>query len=254
MIVKNHMAILRNLRNIQEAGVSEKHMTKLKRCFSHDSWGRSKILPFRFIAAAKHAPRFEEELGKAMIKSLASHEKLPGQTVLLVDVSGSMKDPLSDKTDINRIDAACGLAMLLREICEDVLIYSFSMELCEIPPRHGFALRDAILSSQRHSGTPLGLAVRSIYAPKGTVTTDYHFGGFGHDRVKYSGQNLSPDRLIVITDEQSQDPVPDPDGLGYMINVASYQNGVGYGPWKHVEGWSENVVRYIQELETHKLI
>jgi hypothetical protein len=31
--------------------------------------------------------------------------------------------------------------------------------------------------------------------------------------------------------------------------VASYQNGVGYGPWTHVDGWSEAVVDYIVELE-----
>ena len=37
------------------------------------------------------------------------------------------------------------------------------------------------------------------------------------------------DRLIVITDEQSHDSVPAPRGKGYVINVASNRNGVGYG-------------------------
>jgi hypothetical protein len=244
------MALLRNLRGMTEAGVSA---DMIKKAINETRF--NKILPFRFIAAAKYAPRFEEELGNAMIRSLATMDKLPGQTVLLVDVSGSMDSQISGKSNINRIDAACGLAMLLREICEDVLIYSFSMQLCEIPPRHGFALRDAILNSQQHSGTPLGLAVKSIYAPKGEKFAKYDFGYYGgrHD-VGYQGQGLSPDRLIVITDEQSHDPIPDPSGRGYMINVASYQNGVGYGPWMHVEGWSENVVRYIQELETNRLV
>ncbi len=43
-----------------------------------------------------------------------------------------------------------------------------------------------------------------------------------------------------------------PDGLGkgYAINVASNRNGVGYGPWTHIDGWSEAVVEYIAELET----
>ncbi len=57
------------------------------------------------------------------------------------------------------------------------------------------------------------------------------------------------DRLIVITDEQSHDSVPAPRGKGYVINVASNQNGVGYGPWTHIDGWSEAVVEYIAELE-----
>lgn len=34
-----------------------------------------------------------------------------------------------------------------------------------------------------------------------------------------------------------------------MINVASNRNGVGYGGWTHIDGFSEAVVEYIAELE-----
>jgi 60 kDa SS-A/Ro ribonucleoprotein len=34
-----------------------------------------------------------------------------------------------------------------------------------------------------------------------------------------------------------------------MLNVAAYQNGVGYGAWKTIDGWSESVVQYIQDSE-----
>lgn len=57
------------------------------------------------------------------------------------------------------------------------------------------------------------------------------------------------DRLVVITDEQSSDNVSGPSGRGYVINVASNRNGVGYGKWVHVDGFSEAVVDYIVELE-----
>ena len=57
------------------------------------------------------------------------------------------------------------------------------------------------------------------------------------------------DRLIVITDEQVHDKVPAPRGRGYVINVSSYKNGVGYGKWVHIDGWSETVVEYIRSLE-----
>ena len=57
------------------------------------------------------------------------------------------------------------------------------------------------------------------------------------------------DRLIVITDEQAHDTVPAPNGKGYVINVASYKNGVGYGKWTHIDGWSESVIDYIRALE-----
>ncbi len=57
------------------------------------------------------------------------------------------------------------------------------------------------------------------------------------------------DRLIVLTDEQSADRVPAPPAKGYVINVAANKNGVGYGPWMHIDGWSEACIDYIQEFE-----
>ena len=53
-----------------------------------------------------------------MFASLSGREKLPGTTVLLVDVSGSMVAPLSRRSEMLRTDAAYGLAVLLRETRE----------------------------------------------------------------------------------------------------------------------------------------
>lgn len=212
------LALLRNLRNMAEAKADE--------AVVREALGRMKterVLPFRFISAARYAPQWEAELEKAMFKSLEGQAKLPGKTVLLVDVSGSMDAQLSRRSDMNRNDAAYGLAVLLREIAENVSVYSFSDKLVRIPSRSGFALRDAINTSQPHSGTYLGKAVSSI-------------------DEKY-------DRLIVITDEQAHDAVPNAKARGYVINVASYKNGVGYGQWVHIDGWSEAVIEYIRAAE-----
>lgn len=128
-------------------------------------------------------------------------------------------------TDEHGSQFACyGLAVLLRELAEDVAIYSFSDDTERIPSRRGFALRDAIDISQPHSGTELGKAVAEV-----------------------AGQY---DRLIVITDEQAQDSVPAPTSAAYVINVASYKNGVGYGRWVHIDGWSEAVIDYIRSFES----
>jgi hypothetical protein len=53
----------------------------------------------------------------------------------------------------------------------------------------------------------------------------------------------------VITDEQAHDHVPGPQGRGYAINVASNKNGVCYGAWTHIDGWTEAVVEYVRALE-----
>lgn len=215
------LALLRNLRNMQEAGVSTPAIRS-----ALGSAKTERVLPFRFIAAARFAPTLEPELELAMFRCLTEKAKLPGHTVLLVDVSSSMQQPISGKSDLKRLDAACGLAMLLREVCESVEVHTFSTALRAVPTRRGFALRDAIVSSQPHGGTNLGGAVQTILASRPS------------------------DRLICISDEQAAGPVPDPVGRkAYMLNVASAANGVGYGAWMHIDGWSEACVDYVASLE-----
>src|SRR5947209_6742569 len=212
------LALLRNLRNMTEAKVDEKLITAGLAAMKTE-----RVLPFRFIAAARYAPQFEAELEQAMFRSLEGQARLPGKTVLLVDVSGSMDAPLSRRAEMRRHDAAYGLAVLLRQIAEQVSIYSFSDHLVRVPSRSGFALRDAMNASQPHGGTYVGRALDEI-------------------DEKYDG-------LMVMTDEQSHDAVPNPKARGYVINVASFQNGVGYGKWVHVDGWSEAVIEYIRAAE-----
>ena len=214
------LALLRNLRSMKDAGVDEELVFSAVR-----SMKTQRVLPFRFLAAARYAPQWEEALEQAMLASVREHEKLVGKTVVLVDVSGSMTAPLSRRSEMQRTDAAYGLAVLLREIGEKVAVYSFSDRIAEVPARRGFALRDAIDASQRHNSTMLGNA------------------------VEWLNRNERYDRLIVITDEQAHDSVPHPRAKGYVINVASYKNGVGYGKWTHIDGWSEAVVEYIRMLE-----
>jgi len=215
------LAFLRNLRNMRDSGVN----TDLIRSYAA-TLDVTKVLPFRYVAAARIVPEFEDMLESMMFRSLATHDKIPGKTVLVIDVSGSMfGSKISSKSDLDRFDAAAALAMLCREVCEEVEIYSFSDRAVRVAPRRGFALREAISSSQFHSGTQLGNAMRTINA------------------------NGSYDRCIVFTDEQSYDRPEAPRGKGYVVNVASYENGVNHNAWTEVNGFSEAVVDYIQALE-----
>jgi 60 kDa SS-A/Ro ribonucleoprotein len=221
------LALLRNLRNLHAAGVDEALVLSALAALKTE-----RVLPFRFLAAARNAPQWEEALEAAMFRALAGRTgKLAGHTVLLVDVSGSMESPLSARSEMRRTDAAYGLAILLREVAEKVTIYTFSNQTQRVPARRGMALRDALDKSQAHAGTYLGAALKQV---EGEVRV-------GNGQEGY-------DRMVVITDEQSHDSVPAPKGEGYVINVASAQNGVGYGAWTHIDGWSEAVIDYITEL------
>lgn len=220
------LALLRNLRNMKEAGIVQEAIFK---ALQETNFGR--VLPFRFIAAAKHAVQWEPQIEAAMLRCLENRELLAGGTVILIDVSVSMDAPISAKSDLKRVDAACGLAILAREMLHDGAIFTFSNRLVQVPPRRGFALRDAVIGSQSHGGTELGAAIQAL------------------------NTNFEYDRLIVITDEQSEDRVPAPraGAKGYMINVASNRNGVGYGNgWNHIDGWSEAILDYIKAFEEEK--
>jgi 60 kDa SS-A/Ro ribonucleoprotein len=215
------MALLRNLRNFRECGVPEKLV--------FDSLSKldvSRVLPFRFIAAARHNVQFESQIEEVMLRATAGLSKLPGKTALCVDNSGSMYGPkISKKSELERIDAACALAILTREMCERVVVIGFGTSAEVIPARRGFALRDAIKSGPG-GGTNTRLAL-DLAASEGY------------------------DRIIVITDEQSHQQITPPlkGKPGYFMNVANYKNGIGYGAWTHLDGFSESLLQYIAAEE-----
>ena len=215
-----YLALLRNLRNMTEVSVD----TGLIRDAILARKGAQRVLPFRYVAAARACPQMEPTLDQALSEAIAELPALVGKTAVLVDVSGSMNTALSAKSDLRRMDAAAALASLING---DLRVFSFSEALVEIPPRRGMAGVDAIVRSQPNCGTNLAGA------------------------IQYINQNIKHDRLIVVTDEQATDGrVPDPvASRAYMVNVASYKHGVGYGKWKHLDGFSEGILRWIHAYE-----
>lgn len=218
-----YLALLRNLRGMLEAGVDRKLVTEAILARK----GAKDVLPFRFTAAARACPQLEPVLDEALCEQIQDLPRFDGLTVVLVDVSGSMKQTLAKRADLTRMDAAATLASI---VSGDLRVLSFSDRLEEVPPRRGMAGVDAVIRSQPHRMTELGAAIATINA-------------------------VPHDRLIVITDEQSRSPVPDPVAAkAYMINVASTKNGVGYGRWTHIDGFSENVLRFIHAHELAKRV
>jgi uncharacterized protein (DUF58 family) len=160
-----------------------------------------------------------------MLQNLAEMPKLAGKTAIVVDNSGSMSDKVSGKSELSRIDAACALAILVREVCERAVVIGFGSTAAVIPARKGFALRDAIKAGPG--------------------------GGTNTDTALTLARQQGYDRIIVITDEQSHQAVSGPltGAKGYFINVASNKNGIGYGAYTHIDGWSEAVLQYVQAAE-----
>lgn len=206
------LATLRNIRNMEDVGFDGiDQAVKNINC--------KKLLPINFIKSALVNPKYENILEDKFFETFEvnSFERIKGSTTILIDVSRSMSGEGE-----NRVS---GLAMIAREMFESINFLLFADNVYQIPAWRGFALRDLCLS--RSESTNLGYAVSEV------------------NKIK------NMDRLIVLTDEQSSSRVPNPVcEKAYMVNIATYQNGIGYnGGWVHIDGWSDTILKYITEYE-----
>lgn len=233
------LAMLRNLRNMYEVNVPKEIVEQ-----GLSQMNVNKILPMRFIVAAKYAPQYEDAIEKAMFRCIDTTEKLKGKTILIVDVSGSMyHSRISKYTDMDRANAACALAVIVREMCENPVIYATAgydhsriHKTALVPSRRGFALSDAIYKMCEPLGSG-GIFLKQVM-----------------DFVKQKEE--SADRILVITDEQDCDVSGSPnnaDSFGlnnYIINVAANENGIAYKKFVHISGFSEATLEYIKAFES----
>ncbi|WP_069812710.1 TROVE domain-containing protein [Streptomyces sp. TP-A0874] len=207
-----YMALLRNLRNFDEAGVSDATAEAVAdRIADPAEVARSRQLPFRFLAAYRHAPslRWGHALEQGLGHSLAGVPVLPGRTLVLVDRSGSMFYGISERTQLNRADSAAvfGTAVALRAERADLV--EFGTTSRRIRTRRGESVLRVLERFTNLGGTNTTEAVRTHYR--------------GHDRV------------LIVTDEQASyhydgDPtaVVPPHVPVYTWNLAGYQ--AGHGP------------------------
>ncbi|KOG16494.1 TROVE domain-containing protein [Streptomyces viridochromogenes] len=206
------MALIRNLRNFDEAGVSDEVAAQVAARISDPAEvARSRQFPFRYLAAYQHAPslRWAYPLEQALGHSLANVPALPGRTLILVDRSGSMWGPLSDRSKLNRADAAAifGTALALRAKKADLV--EFGSTSAPVRFRGGESVLKILSRFGGLGGTDTTEAVRRHYRK--------------HDRV------------LIVTDEQYAyshhgDPteqVP-ADVPVYTWNLAGYR--AGHGP------------------------
>ncbi|WP_371102594.1 TROVE domain-containing protein [Streptomyces sp. PU_AKi4] len=207
------MALVRNLRNFDEAGVSDEAAAQVAaRIADPAEVARSRQFPFRYLAAYRHAPslRWSYPLEQALGHSLANVPALPGRTLVLVDRSGSMfYSRMSDRSELTRADAAAvfGTALALRAQKADLVEFGSTSD--PVPFRRGESVLKILGRFGDLGGTDTTGAVRRHYAR--------------HDRV------------LIVTDEQyvhshhgdptEQVPAEIPV---YTWNLAGYR--AGHGP------------------------
>jgi hypothetical protein len=215
-----YMALLRNLRNFDEAGVSDKAAQAVcTRLSSPSQVAKSRQLPMRFLSAYKAAPslRWAYALEQALNLSLANIPQVKGNTLILVDTSGSMDSRFSKDGTLMRWDAAALFGIALASRCENADVVSFSSSYYGadratkvFPTKDG----ESVLKS-------LDRWMNEGYFLNGG--TDTEGAVRKHLRINYH------DRLVILTDEQasygdvgSAIPAKTPS---YTWNLAGYQYG-----------------------------
>ena len=235
------LAMLRNIANMRRANVDKKvineGLEKLK---------SSMLMPLDFLKAFRMNPEFGRQIEDAMINSYANLPKLKGKTLFIVDVSGSMGARMSEKSDFSRYDAACAMAMLAANQCEDYEIvctagndYTHTGAHEHIPyPQKGFGIFEQIRETNKNIGIG-GIFTRQCLE-------------WCND--KFKGQKF--DRIIVFSDSQDCDPytrrTPKPFGTyNYICDVSAHTKGVNYkGTWDaEISGFSEHFITFIAAME-----
>lgn len=232
------LALIRNLRNMTQASVEPDLIRKALASAKTDM-----VLPFQFLAAAREAPDFKKELETLMLKSVSGYSKLHGKSVVVVDVSGSMRTMLSMKSKLDRLDTAIALAILIQGVSDS----------CEVFVTAG---RDG---SRTGASEKLPDDIRGL-ALFDAITKAYgRLGGGGiflKHAVDFAGANTSSvptETLVVISDSQDCSGDDSPRKVvpfakrNYMMDISVEKAGIAYEKLTVLNGFSEALVSYLIE-------
>jgi hypothetical protein len=175
------MALARNLRSLEEAGLTYDEIDKINaRLGNADEIAKSRMFPFRWWQAYNQVPgnSFKGGLERAFAHSMSNLPKLPGRSLILVDTSASMEGGMfSAKSNMSPVQAAAvfGVALSTRNQ-DNVDLYGFaSGEFHHVVNRGASALQEVERFIRRVGdvghGTDIHGAVRRQFKKGRSVAT-----------------------------------------------------------------------------------
>ena len=243
-----YMALLRNLRNILNAKPANLDVV-LKEISNHQAVRRSRQLPFRYLSAYKNLPanagnRVVAALETAAMDSVDNLPRLPGKTVIAVDVSGSMDMHISAKSEIQCCEVGMMLGLIANYICDDSIFMEFDTRLsyAKIPSSVGL-LYACTHEAKASGGTDMSLPIREMIE-----------------------KEIDADRIIIISDnvcnsyrgitqsyaDKYRNKV-NPNLWVHAIDLIGYGTQQFAGPRTNIiAGWSEKVLEFISLAEQGK--
>ena len=240
-----YMALLRNLKNIIQANPA--NIEKVWRHIENpDAVRKSRQLPFRFLSAYKSianiaGSRAFDALENAAESSVANMPRLPGTTVIAVDVSGSMGDCLSAKSSVKYVEIATMLGLIANQICDNAIFYKFNNEIEKIALSHRSGILQEATRAQADGWTSMELPFIQMIRDK-----------------------IQADRVIILSDNECNSNFHGPVqrwadkyrlASGKMIwvhavDLQGYGTQQFYGQHTNlIAGWSEKIFQFIPIAE-----
>jgi hypothetical protein len=244
-----YMALLRNLRNIIAA--APPNIDKVFDIIANPEQVRkSRQLPFRFLSAYKELQYVTESTSKvfdaleaAVEASVENIAPIPGKTCVVVDVSGSMRFPVSERNRISCAEIGLMLGLLAARVCEESMFLTFDTSLHKIP----VSKNAGILSEMNNipvqgGGTDMELPFR--YLTDNKIKTD-RILIFSDNEVN---QGASDKPVQALADRYRSKVSPD-----CWVHAVDLQ---GYGTQQFagrrtniIAGWSEKILEFIMLAE-----
>lgn len=211
-----YMALLRNLKNFHDAGVSREVMSAVaNRISDKDEVARSRQLPFRFLSAYRELGRygynyFLTALEDALEHSLVNVPALDGKTLIVIDNSGSMYYS-SGYGSMTYADTANLFGVALAKRAKDATVVVYGSRSKELNFRSTSSTFHIVKGIEAMGGTDTAGTIRKHYNESYTrviVLTDEQYGYSG-----YYGYGGDPYEAIA-----KSTPV-------YTFNLAGYKSG-----------------------------
>jgi len=180
-----YLALLRNLRNFDRAGVSDAvAQTVAAMLADPGEVAGSRVLPMRFLSAFNAAPslRWAYPLETALQHALVNVPALDGRTLILIDTSGSMQSSFSKDGTLLCWDAATVFGLALAARAQEATVVSFSNASQVFP----------------------SVAGESVLAAVRRFKEGGYFYGMGTETEKAVRKHYRRhDRVVILTDEQA---------------------------------------------------
>jgi hypothetical protein len=186
------MALVRNLRNFDEQGVSDEVARFVNEQLSNpENIRQSRMFPYRMLQAYGEAPssRWAWALDKALDASCQNIPALSGKTLVLVDTSGSMTTRVSRKSSIACMEVGALIGVALAAKGNGVDLWGYANGQFHFPLKKGGSVLKQTeafckLAGTVGHGTETVAAVSAAFKPgvhkRVVIVTDgqaFHSGG-----------------------------------------------------------------------------